>query len=142
MKYTIKQTAVYDGKELKAGDTISAEDLRPSVLEPALRVGNIVPSDDYEPPQEETPAEQPSPVIDVQAPEANDGDDKPISDGSLASLGVPIRFVKALADNDPPIVTIDEALDYIDQHGTFAGVNGIGKKTDETLRDMLAAAID
>lgn len=80
-----------------------------------------------EPTPEQTSEQKPEQKVE-QAP----GDTRPLS-----ALGIAADKLELLAANDPPITTVQQAIDFLAINKTFRTVTGIVKATDADLRSKL-----
>jgi hypothetical protein len=62
---------------------------------------------------------------------------KPADTRLLSELGLAADKLELLANNDPPITTVQQALDFVTVNKTFRTIASFGKTADQDLRRML-----
>jgi hypothetical protein len=62
---------------------------------------------------------------------------KPADNRPLSELGLAADKLELLANNDPSITTVQQALDYVVVNKTFRTIAGFGKTADQELRRQL-----
>jgi hypothetical protein len=88
------------------------------------------------------PSDQPGvsdQVADVAGPVTvqNNAQPTPTDTRPLSELGVDAAKLDLLAANDPPITTVQQALDFLAINKTFRTIAGFGKQADQDLRQKL-----
>lgn len=103
---------------------------------PAGQESTSEPTDESSDGPVETVADQPAieqPVEQaVEAAPAKPADTRPLSE-----LGIDAAKLELLAANDPAIVTVQQALDFLEVNKTFRTIAGFGKTADQDLRRKL-----
>lgn len=69
--------------------------------------------------------------------EQKSDEQKPADTRPLSELGLAADKLELLANNDPPITTVQQALDFVEVNKTFRTIAGFGKAADQDLRRQL-----
>lgn len=154
MENYLVQCDVYglpDGRRLGSGATVFADELTPGRIAAGLRLGHLTPGGDREKPAD--PSASAVPLAPVPSHNADDpteleeqhaatplpvaaavGDPLDAAIGTLAGCDAEALARLAAAE----LLCIGDALDYLTEHGSFLGLEGIGKGRDKQLRAALA----
>lgn len=62
------------------------------------------------------------------------------NDSPLESFGVPERFVDLLSAQDPPILTKNDVVAYLESNDDLTPITGIGKTTSDRILSALGLA--
>ena len=117
-KLVATQAISFDGRSLSAGDSISESEISLGALNAMLRMGQLVPQGEYEPPPK---------------PETDDSDwlSTPVT-----ALNLDAGIAKSLVSAGLP--SVRAALQFGKEKGALTEIDGIDEKADKAFQDAVA----
>ena len=114
-------------------DAVPAADVHPPLLEPGA-VAELHSYDGPDEPAEATPEAdaEAEPVAETQLEQPKENPYRPLSE-----LGIDEKLLALLRANDPPIESVQDAINHVAQNKSFRTVPGIGKAGNADLMEKL-----